>query len=122
MTGSSAGGIGYVSALFADLGHRLPRVVFSRADHGVPRVHHSNAVCQAFAEKGCLVFASARRLEAMENLPESVQRLELDVQSEESCRAAVKSVLDKAGRIDVLGTFVPAARATLADPPRASAQ
>lgn len=70
-----------------------------------PSVCISNATCQSFAEAGCLVFASARRISAMENLPDSVQRLQLDVGDLESCKAAVKAVIDKAGRVDILVSF-----------------
>ena len=38
----------------------------------------------------------------MENLADSVQRLELDVGDLESCKAAVQAVIAKAGRIDIL--------------------
>ncbi|KAM0754077.1 NAD(P)-binding protein [Meredithblackwellia eburnea MCA 4105] len=62
-----------------------------------------NAICVAFAAKGCKVFASARRLSAMENLPSSVERVQLDVNDANACRAAIQTVLDKTGgRIDIL--------------------
>eukprot|EP00897_Mesotaenium_endlicherianum_P007605 jgi/Mesen1/6873/ME000352S05932 len=53
--------------------------------------------------KGCRVFASARRLEAMAGLPElGIDTLALDVTSTPSIQAAVGEVVGKAGRIDVL--------------------
>lgn len=62
----------------------------------------SFAICVAFAAKGCRVFASARRLEALEALPSSVERLVLDVTDLEACRAAVDEVIQKAGKISIL--------------------
>ncbi|KDE06995.1 hypothetical protein MVLG_02731 [Microbotryum lychnidis-dioicae p1A1 Lamole] len=61
-----------------------------------------NALCQAYSRAGCHVFATARRLSAMENLPSSVDRIQLDVLNEEDCKKAVKEVVDKVGRIDIL--------------------
>lgn len=60
------------------------------------------ALCEEFAARNCIVYASARRLSAMETLPASIHRVELDVASLESCQSAVDQVLRERGRIDVL--------------------
>lgn len=62
----------------------------------------SYALCEEFAARNCIVYASARRLAALETLPASVHRIELDVASLESCQKAVNQVLREQGRIDVL--------------------
>lgn len=48
------------------------------------------------------MYATARRLEAMASLPESVKKISLDVLSVESCKAAVAQVIREQGRIDVI--------------------
>lgn len=48
------------------------------------------------------VFATARNTESLRDLPNSIDRVQLDVTSEESTQAAVKSIIDQVGRIDVL--------------------
>ncbi|XP_057502239.1 short-chain dehydrogenase virD-like [Actinidia eriantha] len=61
--------------------------------------------CKAFAEQNCHVFASdiPQRLNEMTDLSsENVEALELDVSSDESVASAMKTVLSKHGRIDVL--------------------
>jgi 1-acylglycerone phosphate reductase len=61
------------------------------------------ALCVAFSKRGCRVFASARKLEAMGGLPElGVETLPLDVTDAASRQAAVDAVISQAGRIDVL--------------------
>ncbi|TNY19877.1 oxidoreductase [Rhodotorula diobovata] len=60
------------------------------------------ALCQEFDKQGCIVYASARRLEAIASLPESVHKIALDVTSLESCESAVKRIIAEQGRIDVL--------------------
>ncbi|GAA6060543.1 hypothetical protein JCM10212_006907 [Sporobolomyces blumeae] len=60
------------------------------------------ALCHEFARLDCIVYATARRLAAMESLPASVHKVQLDVLSVESCRACVEQVIAEQGRIDVL--------------------
>ncbi|CEQ40006.1 SPOSA6832_01588, partial [Sporobolomyces salmonicolor] len=60
------------------------------------------ALCEEFSARNCIVYASARRLSALANLPASVHRIELDVLSAASSRAAVDQVIAEQGRIDVL--------------------
>jgi 1-acylglycerone phosphate reductase len=58
--------------------------------------------CDEFARKGCTVFATARNVARLSNLPDSVHKLALDVTSEKSVQLAVQQVLDISGCIDVL--------------------
>lgn len=60
------------------------------------------ALCQEFARKNCIVYATARRLESMASLPESIKKISLDVLSVDSCRAAVDEVIREQGQIDVI--------------------
>ncbi|POY74386.1 hypothetical protein BMF94_2580 [Rhodotorula taiwanensis] len=60
------------------------------------------ALCEEFAARGCIVYASARRLASLETLSLGINRLELDVGSLESCTAAVQRIIKEQGRIDVL--------------------
>ncbi|KAI0770927.1 oxidoreductase [Trametes elegans] len=61
-----------------------------------------HALCEEYAAQGCKVYATARRLEAMEGFKHDVERLRLDVTSDEDVRSVVQTILDKEGRIDVL--------------------
>lgn len=61
------------------------------------------ALCEEFAAKGCKVYATARRLEAMEGFTrEGIERLKLDVTDDANVEDVVRTVLDQEGRIDVL--------------------
>ncbi|PPQ97589.1 hypothetical protein CVT26_002317 [Gymnopilus dilepis] len=75
VTGSSTGGIGY-------------------------------ALCEEFAKKGCKVYATARNISKIADFPESlpvqVEKLELDVNNDESIAKALAYVEEKEGRLDVL--------------------
>ncbi|KAI8058595.1 oxidoreductase [Syncephalis plumigaleata] len=56
-----------------------------------------------FASNNCIVYASARRLEAMTELePHGIHTLSVDVTKEETMQAAVNTVIEKEGRIDIL--------------------
>lgn len=92
VTGSSVGGIGSVPLYIKPHTRQLTKALFVR----------SYALCEEFAARNCIVYASARRLSAMETLPASIHRVELDVASLESCQSAVDQVLRERGRIDVL--------------------
>jgi NAD(P)-dependent dehydrogenase (short-subunit alcohol dehydrogenase family) len=61
-------------------------------------------LAQQFASRGCHVFASARRLAAMQELKgvAGVELLPLDLNSSASIRDAVAQVVGRAGRIDIL--------------------
>ncbi|KAI0668748.1 oxidoreductase [Trametes maxima] len=60
------------------------------------------ALCEEYAAQGCKVYATARRLEAMEGFKHPVELLKLDVTNDENIREVVKTIVDKEGRIDVL--------------------
>ncbi|KAI0364901.1 oxidoreductase [Pilatotrama ljubarskyi] len=60
------------------------------------------ALCEEYAEQGCKVYATARKLESMDGFRHDVERLRLDVTSDEDVRSVVKTIVDKEGRIDVL--------------------
>ncbi|KAJ3305138.1 hypothetical protein HDU76_005054 [Blyttiomyces sp. JEL0837] len=67
-----------------------------------------HALCLAFARRGCRVFGTVRRIEAMNDLdgipcePGSVEVIPMDVLDRESIRRAVGAVVGRVGRIDVL--------------------
>ncbi|XP_021801425.1 uncharacterized protein LOC110745614 [Prunus avium] len=61
--------------------------------------------CKAFAEQNCRVFATdiSQRMHDIDlNSSDNIEALELDVSSDESVALAVKTVMSKYGRIDVL--------------------
>ncbi|PNH12891.1 NADPH-dependent 1-acyldihydroxyacetone phosphate reductase [Tetrabaena socialis] len=62
-----------------------------------------SALCEAFHDAGCTVYATARRPESMARLQGAgIRKLQLDVASPASIAAAVGAVLAEAGRIDIL--------------------
>lgn len=71
-------------------------VLVTGASSGIGR-----AAAEMLAERGFRVFGTSRRPAARET-SSRVQMLPLDVRSEESARACVDTVLQEAGRIDVL--------------------
>ncbi len=59
--------------------------------------------CAEYASRGCKVYATARRMEAMHGLTHSnVEKLVLDVTDEKNINDVVDTVISKEGRIDVL--------------------
>ncbi|GAA5879685.1 hypothetical protein JCM8547_008955 [Rhodosporidiobolus lusitaniae] len=60
------------------------------------------ALCVEFARRGCIVYASARRLASLSSLLDNVRKVELDVSRPESCRAVVERIIHEQGRIDIL--------------------
>ncbi|KAH7912907.1 hypothetical protein BJ138DRAFT_1060194 [Hygrophoropsis aurantiaca] len=60
-------------------------------------------LCERFAERGCVVYATSRRLESMKgfNHP-NIRTLSLDVTSDESVEYAIGKVLEDMGKIDIL--------------------
>ncbi|KAI0343870.1 oxidoreductase [Trametopsis cervina] len=61
------------------------------------------SLCEEYAERGCKVYATARRLEAIDTLQHpNIMKKTLDVQSDEQVKVVVRSILEEAGRIDVL--------------------
>ncbi|TFK90607.1 oxidoreductase [Polyporus arcularius HHB13444] len=62
-----------------------------------------SALCAEYASRGCKVYATARRMEAMHGLRHSnVEKLVLDVTDEKNINDVVDTVISKEGRIDVL--------------------
>ncbi|KAL5494967.1 AYR1 [Sanghuangporus weigelae] len=60
-------------------------------------------LCEEFAKRGCIVYATARNLDSMDGLEHpSIRRLQLEVTSDESVQGAVDDVIAEEGRIDVL--------------------
>ncbi|KAI5121150.1 hypothetical protein M0805_007148 [Coniferiporia weirii] len=60
-------------------------------------------LCEEFAEKGCIVYATARKVESMDSFAHpNIRRLALEVTSDESVQRAVDTVVAAEGRIDVL--------------------
>ncbi|KZT74722.1 NAD(P)-binding protein [Daedalea quercina L-15889] len=60
-------------------------------------------LCEEFAAKGCIVYATARRLESMKGFQhENVHTLKLDVTDEAEVQLVVKTIIDKEGRLDVV--------------------
>ncbi|KAI8054718.1 hypothetical protein BDF22DRAFT_643831 [Syncephalis plumigaleata] len=61
------------------------------------------SLAMEFARYNCIVYATARRPETMLELePHGIHTLQLDVTREETIKSAVKSIIDKEGRIDML--------------------
>ena len=62
------------------------------------------ALCEEFALAGCIVYASARRLESMDALASvgEIRKICLDVNDAQSIQDTVKTILDAEGRIDIL--------------------
>ncbi|KAF8288405.1 NAD(P)-binding protein [Clavulina sp. PMI_390] len=62
------------------------------------------ALCEEYARAGCIVYATARRLEAMDGLGSvgDIRKLQLDVTVEQSLVEAVETIIAAEGRIDIL--------------------
>ncbi|CDO73057.1 hypothetical protein BN946_scf185007.g111 [Trametes cinnabarina] len=61
------------------------------------------ALCEEFASRGSIVYATARRLDAMHGFShKNIHPLALDVTSDDSVQNAVQAVIDREGQIDVL--------------------
>ncbi|PIL32480.1 hypothetical protein GSI_05183 [Ganoderma sinense ZZ0214-1] len=61
------------------------------------------SLCEAFATKGCIVYATARRPESLEGFSQhNIHCLTLDVTDDESVKIVVQTVIDEEGQIDVL--------------------
>ncbi|KAI0684751.1 oxidoreductase [Cytidiella melzeri] len=61
------------------------------------------ALANEYASQGCKVYATARRLESMATFQHpNIEKVTLDVLSDEQAKAVVHSIIDKEGKIDVL--------------------
>jgi NAD(P)-dependent dehydrogenase (short-subunit alcohol dehydrogenase family) len=78
------------------MAQRSPVVLVTGASSGI-----GHAVAKAFAAKGFEVFGTSRNPHKAQPIP-GVEFVRLDVTDPESVRAAVTTVIERAGRIDVL--------------------
>ncbi|CAA7265962.1 unnamed protein product [Cyclocybe aegerita] len=61
------------------------------------------ALCEEFARQGCKVYATSRRIETIEVFGnESIERLALDVTSDEDVKKGLDYIVEKEGKIDVV--------------------
>ncbi|KAL1951123.1 hypothetical protein VTO73DRAFT_272 [Trametes versicolor] len=61
------------------------------------------SLCEEFASRGCIVYATSRRLEALQDFThENIHTLALDVNNDENVQDVVKTVIEREGKIDVL--------------------
>ena len=59
--------------------------------------------CEEFAEKGCIVYATSRKVESIDGFKHpGIKRLALEVTDDESVQRAVDDVITAEGRIDVI--------------------
>jgi 1-acylglycerone phosphate reductase len=61
------------------------------------------AFCEAFASRGCKVYATARDLKKMEGFTDAeIETLALDVTKDEDVRRVVQHIVAAEGKIDVV--------------------
>ena len=59
--------------------------------------------CEEYARQGCKVYATARKLAAMDAFTApNIEKLSLDVTKQDNIDEVVKTIIEKEGRIDVL--------------------
>lgn len=58
--------------------------------------------CERFAEQGCTVYATSRRLETMDGFKHSVEKRAMDVTSDDDVKLVVQSILEEQGKIDIV--------------------
>jgi len=61
-----------------------------------------HAIACQLSQRGCIVYATARRVDAVGEIPSSTKLLPLEVTDVASIHAAVQTVIDAEGRIDIL--------------------
>ncbi|KAI6026926.1 hypothetical protein BKA83DRAFT_4249178 [Pisolithus microcarpus] len=60
-------------------------------------------LCEEFAEKGCIVYATSRRLETMQGFRhDTIRAMALDVTRDEDISAVVQKILEERGKIDIV--------------------
>ncbi|KAI0800692.1 NAD-P-binding protein [Fomes fomentarius] len=60
-------------------------------------------LCEAFAAQGCIVYATARKLQAIESLAHAnIRHLALDVTSDGNVKEVVQAIIAAEGQIDIL--------------------
>ena len=58
--------------------------------------------CEAYANLGCIVYATARRPEAMAKLDQpTIHKLTLDVTKDDQVKEVVKTIIEREGKIDI---------------------
>ncbi|KAI0363752.1 NAD-P-binding protein [Pilatotrama ljubarskyi] len=61
------------------------------------------ALCEEFASRACIVYATARRLDAMDGFThDNIHKLTLDVTNDEKVQEVVNTIIEREGQIDVL--------------------
>lgn len=69
-------------------------------------LHLLNAIffrCEEFARQKCKVYASSRKIETISDFEDkTIEKISLDVTSDESVQNALKHIIDKEGKIDVV--------------------
>ncbi|KAF8711727.1 short chain dehydrogenase [Rhizoctonia solani] len=76
-----------------------PVVLITGSSHG--GIGYS--LCETFAAKGCIVYASARRLETISSFTHPhIRPLIMDVTSDVSVHKAVEQIIEEAGRVDIV--------------------
>ncbi|KAG1877723.1 hypothetical protein DFJ58DRAFT_4280 [Suillus subalutaceus] len=59
-------------------------------------------LCERFAEQGCTVYATSRRLETMDGFKHPVEKRAMDVTSDVDVKLVVQSILEEQGKIDIV--------------------
>ncbi|KAG2079299.1 NAD(P)-binding protein [Suillus decipiens] len=59
-------------------------------------------LCEHFAEQGCTVYATSRRLETMNGFKHPVEKRVMDVTSDDDVKLVVQSILQEQGKIDIV--------------------
>lgn len=75
----------------------VPVVLITGCSSGIGR-----ALALTFHARGDTVYATARRPETMDSLPEGIHRIALDVNNNSSIGEAIRQITREAGRIDLL--------------------
>ena len=59
--------------------------------------------CEEFARQGCKVYASSRKIETIADFEDkTIEKICLDVTSDESVQNALKHIIEEEGKIDVV--------------------
>ncbi|KAK7463886.1 NADPH-dependent 1-acyl dihydroxyacetone phosphate reductase [Stygiomarasmius scandens] len=61
-----------------------------------------SALCEEFAARGCKVYATARSLDKMDGLSLTIERMRLDVTSDDDVNKVIQEIVAKEGRIDIV--------------------
>jgi NAD(P)-dependent dehydrogenase (short-subunit alcohol dehydrogenase family) len=59
-------------------------------------------LCERFAEQGCTVYATSRRLETMDGFKHPMEKRAMDVTSDDDVKLVVQSILEEQGKIDIV--------------------